>query len=64
MSDKAGSGTTELNLERDWAPGTPATSDSSEDDGTDLGLDQDHDDPASVWATRDSLLLGLELPSE
>lgn len=62
--DEAGSGTTESNLERDCAPGTPATSDSSEDGGTDPGLDRDNEDPASGWADRDSSLLGLELPSE
>jgi hypothetical protein len=63
-SDETGSGTTELNLEQDWALGTPATSDANEDAGTDFGLDQDDDDLATGRVNRDSLLIGLEVPSE
>lgn len=60
-SDETGSRTTSLNLEQDWALGTPATSDASDDAGTDFGHDQDHEAGA---ADRESSLFGLELPSE
>ena len=63
-SDETDSYNEELNHRQGYAVGTPATSDASVEADTITALDQDHEDQATATLNRNSLLAGLESPSE